>query len=273
MRFFFILHLNAMSILDPIVSSTREAVAAAKRCQPLAACRAAAEAAPRDRRGFAAALRAPGVRIIAEIKRASPSKGDIAPGLDPAACARAYAAGGAAALSVLTERHFFKGSAEDLRAARDAAALPVLRKDFIVDPYQVYETAAMGADAVLLIVRILPDPLLGDLHALARDLGLDVLTEVYDAADARRANAVGADLVGINNRNLATFETDVAHAARLAAQIRPEAAVVALSGIATVEDIRRSRASGMTRFLVGETLVRASDPAALLREWIHCHVS
>ncbi len=260
-----------MSILDQIISSTREAVAVAKRRLPVEACRAAAEAAPRDRRGFAAALRGSGVRIIAEIKRASPSKGDIAPGLDPAACARAYAAGGAAALSVLTERDYFKGSVEDLRAARAAVALPVLRKDFIVDPYQLYETVSMGADAVLLIVRILPDPLLGELHGLARTLGLDVLTEVYDAADARRANAVGADLVGINNRNLASFETDVYHAARLAAQIRPEAVVVALSGIASADDIRRSHAAGISRFLVGETLVRAADPAALLRSWIQIH--
>jgi indole-3-glycerol phosphate synthase len=260
-----------MSILDHIIASRREAITAAQRRVPLAACRAAAEQAPRDRRDFAAAIRAPGIRIIAEIKRASPSRGDIAPGLDPAAVARAYAAGGAAALSVLTEPSFFKGAPADLQAARRAVTLPVLRKDFILDPYQLYETAALGADAVLLIVRILPDPLLADLHALARELGLAVLTEVYDADDARRANAIGADLIGINNRDLASFGADVAHASRLAAHIRPGACVVALSGIASADDIRRSQTSGITRFLIGESLVRAPDPAALLRSWTSLH--
>ena len=256
-----------MSILDQIIATRREAIAAAQRRLSPAACRAAAAAAPRDRRDFAAALRAPGVRIIAEIKRASPSQGDIAPGLDPAAVARAYAAGGAAALSVLTEPAFFKGSPADLRTARASVSIPVLRKDFIIDSYQLYESAALGADAVLLIVRILPDPLLADLHAMARDLGLAVLTEVFDAEDARRANAVGATLVGINNRNLASFDTDVSRAASLAALIRPEAVVIALSGIATADDIRRNLAAGITRFLVGETLVRAPDPETQLREW------
>ncbi|MEI8353600.1 MAG: indole-3-glycerol phosphate synthase TrpC [Lentisphaerota bacterium] len=260
-----------MNMLGQIVAAKRDEIAAAQCRLPLAACRAAAAAAPRDRRDFAAAIRAPGIRIIAEIKRASPSRGDIDTGLDPAAVARAYAAGGAAALSVLTEPAFFKGSAADLQAARRAVTLPVLRKDFIIDPYQLYETAALGADAVLLIVRILPDPLLGELHALACELGLDVLTEVYDDDDARRANAVGADLVGINNRNLASFDTDVDHAARLAAHIRPGACVVALSGIASADDIRRNQSAGITRFLVGETLVRAPDPAALLRSWTSTH--
>ena len=256
-----------MNILDQIVAAKRDEIAAAKCRLPLAACRTAAAVAPRDRRDFAAALRAPGVRIIAEIKRASPSQGDIAPGLDPAAVARAYAAGGAAALSVLTEPAFFKGSSDDLRTARASVSIPVLRKDFIIDSYQLYESAALGADAVLLIVRILPDPLLADLHAMARDLGLAVLTEVFDAEDARRANAVGATLVGINNRNLASFDTDVSRAASLAALIRPEAVVIALSGIATADDIRRNLAAGITRFLVGETLVRAPDPETQLREW------
>ncbi len=256
-----------MSILDQIVSVKRDEIEAAKRRLPPAACRAAAEAAPHARRGFAEALRAPGVRIVAEIKRASPSKGVIAPELDPAATARAYAAGGAAALSVLTETAFFKGSAEDLRAARGAVPLPVLRKDFILDPYQLCESVLMGADAVLLIVRILPDPLLADLHALAQVLGLDVLTEVHDEADVRRANAIGAELVGINNRDLASFATDAAHAARLARTVRRGATVVALSGIAADDDVRRTLDAGITCLLVGEALLRAPDPVAVLQRW------
>ena len=204
---------------------------------------------------------------MAEIKRASPSLGDIRADLDPAATARAYADGGAAALSVLTEPAYFKGSAADLQLARAAAAIPVLRKDFIIDPYQVYETAAMGADALLLIVRILDDARLRALHALALSLGLDVLTEVFDEQDAARATALGATLVGINNRDLARFKTDVTHAARLAAHLRPGTAVVALSGIHSAEDIRQTLAGGVRRFLVGEALVRQPDPAATLRSW------
>lgn len=255
-----------MSFLDSILDSKREDVARAKAAVPQAQLERQT-AARRDYRGFAAALGRPGVRVVAEIKRASPSLGDICPGLDPAATARAYEAGGAAALSVLTEPAFFKGSPRDLQAARDATALPVLRKDFIIDPYQVYESAAFGADALLLIVRILDDERLHSLHGLARSLGLDVLTEIFDEADAARANALGADLVGINNRDLAHFQTDLSRAARLASQLRPGALAVALSGIRNAGDIRASLASGLSRFLVGEALVRQPDPAATLREW------
>ena len=219
-------------------------------------------------RGFAAALSRPGVRVIAEIKRASPSLGDIRTDLDPVAVARAYADGGAAALSVLTEPAFFKGSNEDLRQAREAVAIPVLRKDFIIDPYQVYETAAMGADAILLIVRILDDDTLHALDALARSLGLDVLTEVFDEQDIARANALGASLVGINNRDLAHFKTDTSQASRLVSCLHEGASVVALSGIRSTDDIRQMLTKNIRRFLIGEALVRQPDPTATLRDWV-----
>ena len=256
-----------MTILETIVAARRQAVADARQRVPQSSLERAA-AGRRDYRGFAAALARPGLRVIAEIKRASPSRGPIAPALDPAALAHAYAAGGAAALSVLTEPDFFQGSPDDLHRARAAADLPVLRKDFIIDPYQVYETAALGADALLLIVRVLDDAQLHELHALARQLGLDVLTEVHDARDIARANALGAPLVGINNRDLAQFKTDTGQATRLVGQLHPGCLPVALSGLRTADDIRQTMAGGITRVLVGETLVRAPDPAATLRGWI-----
>ncbi len=261
-----------MTVLDKILAAKRAEIARAKRGMPQAEVERLA-ASRRESRGFAAALDRPGVRIVAEIKRASPSLGDIRADLDPAATARAYAAGGATALSVLTEPAFFKGSSGDLLAARSACDLPVLRKDFIVDPYQVYETAALGADALLLIVRILDDALLRDLHELARSLGLDVLTEIFDERDAARAIALGAKLVGINNRDLAHFKTDLTRAARLAALLPPATTVLALSGVHSDADIRVSFESGIRRFLIGEALVRQPDPAATLRAWTSIPVS
>ena len=255
-----------MTFLDKILAAKRTEIARAKKrvqqpqLERLAASR-------RGHRDFAAALECPGVRIIAEIKRASPSLGDIQPKLDPSALAQKCAAGGAAALSVLTEPAFFKGSAADLQRARSSVSLPVLRKDFIFDPYQIYETAAMGADAVLLIVRILDDEKLLALHTLARSLGLDVLTEVFDEHDAARATALGATLVGINNRDLAHFKTDITHAPRIASHLPPQTTVVALSGIHTIGDIRLNLTNGIRRFLIGEALVRQSDPESALREW------
>src|SRR5574344_2028066 len=249
-----------MSFLDKILAAKRAELAQAKAALPLGEMRRRAEAA-QPRRGFLAALRQPGIRIVAEIKRASPSKGDIRPSLDPAALAREYEANGATALSVLTEPAFFKGSAADFCAARKAVRLPALRKDFIIDPYQVYETAAMGADAMLLIVRILDDERLNALYGLARSLGLDVLVEVYDATDAVRAKALGARLVGINARDLSSFQVDLNHTIRLAATFPPETTVIALSGIASPADIRVTERAGVCAFLVGESLVR---DAALL---------
>ena len=259
---------NAMNFLDSILTAKRTEIAHAKALVPQARLERQASAR-RDYRGFAVALDKPGVRIIAEIKRASPSLGDIRPDLDAAATARAYADGGAAALSVLTEPAHFKGSAADVKQARDAVSVPVLRKDFIIDPYQVYETSAMGADAMLLIVRILDDKLLHSLYTLAGELGLDVLTEVFDELDAARANALGATLVGINNRDLAHFKTDISQAARLSKYLHHKTSVVALSGIHSADDIRQTMTDGIRRFLIGEALVRQPNPSDTLREWIN----
>ncbi len=252
--------------LQRIVAHKRQEIEAAKARIPLAQLRACA-AVRRDRRDFAAALDMPGVRVIAEIKRASPSKGDLYPDLDPVALAHAYEAGGAAALSVLTERAFFKGSPEDLQAARRAVSLPVLRKDFILDDYQLAESAAMGADAILLIVRLLDDAQLHHLYEQAHAYGLAALVEVHDEAEAQRANRLGARLVAINNRDLARFDTDATTASRVARQLATGTLIVAASAISSVDDIRRNLAGGISRFLVGEALVRSDDPAALLRGW------
>jgi indole-3-glycerol phosphate synthase len=256
-----------MTILDQIVADKRREVEAAKAEMSLAEMRCAIGSSVWVKRHFTNSVCKPGIRIIAEIKRASPSKGDIDITLDAAVTACVYEVGGAAALSVLTESKYFKGTADDLYRARAATTLPVLRKDFIIDPWQLYESRLMGADAVLLIVRILPDPLLAELYNLARELDLDVLTEVYDADDVVRANGVGAELVGVNNRDLASFATNTAHTGNLVATIRPDATVVALSGIASDVDVTEILAAGVSRFLVGESLVRAADAAALLHHW------
>lgn len=255
-----------MSFLEKILAAKQAEIDEAKAVIPLAKLEQLA-AKRNDFRGFAASLNQPGVRIIAEIKRASPSRGDISPTLDPAALATSYEQGGAAAISVLTEPAFFKGSAKDLQEARQAVALPVLRKEFILEPYQVVETAAMGADAMLLIVRILDDEKLHELHELARTLGLDVLTEIFDETDAARLDGMDDLLIGINNRDLKHFHTDTARAARIAAALPADAAVVAASGIRNETDIRQSLSRGIRRFLIGETLVRQNNPAATLRQW------
>jgi len=254
--------------LQQIVALKRQELADAMERMPLATLQTAAKAR-QDYRGFAAALTEQHrIHIIAEIKRASPSKGDLSLGLDPAALVRAYTAGGASAISVLTERAFFKGSQEDLAVVRAATKLPILRKDFILDPYHVYESAAMGADAILLIVRILSDAELQALDALARDLGLDVLVEIHTEAEAARANRLGARLVGINNRDLVHFDTDLERARRVASSLNPSTIVVAASGIDGVTEIHNTVSAGVTRFLVGEALVRAADPATLLRNMV-----
>ncbi len=206
-----------------------------------------------------------GVNIIAEIKRASPSKGDIRTDLDAAATAARYEAGGAAAISVLTDATFFKGSLDDLTAARSACSLPVLRKEFIISRYQVYEAAAAGADAILLIVRILTPDKLRQLYDLCFELGMGALVEIHTPTDARVAAGCGARLVGINNRNLSTFETDLGVARELVARLNPDQVPVAASGITSAADIRATRAVGIFNFLVGESIVRAADPAAFIR--------
>ena len=261
-----------MTFLERILAEKAREVARAKTICSEQQMRRLAAARSTPFRGFEAALRKDGVCIVAEIKRASPSKGDLQLDLDPAALAKAYAEGGAAALSVLTEPAFFKGSIDDLRAARAAVSIPVLQKDFIIDPYQIDEACAAGADAVLLIVRTLDDAVLRDLHAYARDVGLDVLTEVFDAADADRARAIGATLIGINNRDLATFGTDLSNAVTVSRRLPDTALAVALSGVMSVDDVARLARSGLSKFLIGEALVRSDDPVALLRAMRKCEV-
>ncbi|HKY68002.1 MAG TPA: indole-3-glycerol phosphate synthase TrpC, partial [Acidimicrobiales bacterium] len=207
-------------------------------------------------RGFAGALRtAEGVGVIAEVKRRSPSKGALAADLDPADLARAYERGGATCLSVLTDVDFFGGSPDDLRAARAATRLPVLRKDFTVAPVDVIDTRLMGADAVLLIAAALDDDELGELHTLAVDVGLDALVEVHDEEELGRAVAVGASLIGVNQRDLVTFEVDTARAARVGGAIPATAVRVAESGIRSPDDASALAAAGFDAVLVGELLV------------------
>ena len=208
---------------------------------------------------------AAGVNIIAEIKRASPSKGDIAPDLDAFRTALRYEKGGSAAVSVLTDPTFFKGSLDDLTAARSACALPVLRKEFIISSYQVYEAATAGADAILLIARILSAEKLDGLYALCRDLGMEALVEIHTPEDARTVAVCGARLVGINNRNLSTFETDIANAMDLVARLAPGQVPVAASGISRPADIQRNLNAGIFNFLVGESIVRSDDPVQFIR--------
>lgn len=221
-----------------------------------------------DREGarpFNEALVRPGLSLIAEFKRRSPSAGDLRPGVGVADTVRAYERGGAAALSILTEERQFGGSLHDLRAAREASDLPILRKDFVVDPYQLYESAANGADAVLLIVAALDDETLVRLLRTAESLGLEVLVESHDADEVTRALAAGAEIIGVNNRDLRTFTVDHDLAARLRPSIPDDRLVVAESGIRNAADVARLRAAGVDAMLVGETLMRAPDPTAALR--------
>lgn len=209
------------------------------------------------------------IAIIAEIKRSSPSKGMICADLDPAVQAAAYQKGGAAALSVLTDHHFFKGTETDLKIARAHCDLPVLRKDFIVDAYQIYETAAMGADAALLIVRILSQQQLIEYMALCRKLGLAVLVETHNAQEIEQAVLAGATIIGVNNRNLESFETNITRSAELAEKVDSNTILVAESGIRTADDVRQLAKTGIRVFLVGESLVRAEDPVKLVKELVH----
>jgi indole-3-glycerol phosphate synthase len=253
----------AGDLLDAIVAATRKRVEDARaRVDAPALVRAAVAAAPP--RGFRAALAGDGVHVIAECKRRSPSRGVLRTAYDPAAIARAYASAGAAAISVLTEPTFFDGALDHLRAVRGAVDLPVLRKDFIVDAYQLLEGRAAGADAVLLIVAALGDDALTDLSGAARDLGLDVLVEVHDERELDRALAAGATLVGVNNRNLRTLAVDVEASFRLAARMPAGVLAVAESGLRTGEDVRRLREVGYRAFLIGERFMSAADPGSAL---------
>jgi len=256
-----------VTILDTILATKRDEIAAAKIARPFAEIDREARAAG-PTRSFAKALaRPPGqpVRVLAEIKRASPSAGPIRPGADPAEIAWAYAAGGAAAISVLTDRVYFDGELGFLARCRDRVSLPLLRKDFVIDAYQIAEARAAGADAVLLIVAALAKAQLSELAAAAEDYGLDALVEVHDIREAEAALAVGATLVGVNHRDLRTFQIDMSLTGAIAPMVPPTTVLVAESGIRTAADIQLLGAVGAHAVLVGEQLMRATDPGEALR--------
>ncbi len=257
-----------MTVLDEILATKRDEITMLHRPQVRDLLRTRALDAPAGR-DFAGALRpaSGALGVVAEIKRRSPSKGDLAPELDPALTAKAYAAGGAACLSVLTDRPWFGGTVDDLQAARAACELPVLRKDFTIDEVQVYEARAIGADALLLIVAALPDDaLLRDLHELAVGIGLAVLVETHDDAELERALGIGAHIVGVNARNLGTFAEDLTIGERLASRVPPDVVAIAESAIRSIDDATRMAAAGFDAVLVGEMLVRATDPTATVRD-------
>jgi len=250
-------------VLDQILHSTRQRIAALRPQRPQ--LRAAAEALPAGR-SLAAALAEPGMQVIAEIKRRSPSAGAIDLSLDPGDRAQRYVAGGAAAISVLTEPEFFGGSVADLRAVRAAVDVPILRKDFLLDVVQLHEAKVNGADAVLLIVAALEEGLLAELLAAAAECGLDALVEAHNQAELTVATNCGAQLIGINNRDLRTFVTDLATAEALAPSVADTSVKVAESGVSSPAGARRMAAAGYDAILVGEALVRSSDPKALVAE-------
>ena len=254
-------------MLDDIVAGVRADLAVREASLPLATLSDLAERAPAPLDPLPA-LRRPGVSVIAEVKRRSPSKGALADIPDPAALASAYEAGGAAAISVLTETRRFGGSLEDLRAVRGAVRLPVLRKDFVVTTYQLVEARANGADLVLLIVAALDQPTLASLHAQALGLGLTPLVEVHDEAEAERAVAAGAQLIGVNARNLHTLEVDDTTFERVAPAVPAQCVRVAESGISGPADVERVVQAGAHAVLVGEALVRDGDPTAAVRQLV-----
>ena len=256
-------------ILERIVAVKVEEVAAARALRSEASQRSDAESR-RDTRGFEAALRtkiaAGRPAVIAEVKKASPSKGVLREHFVPSEIAASYEHGGAACLSVLTDERFFQGSTKYLQAAREACALPVLRKDFMVDAYQVYEARALGADCILLIAACLDDARLTDLEAQARALGMDVLVEVHDGAELERALRLKTPLVGINNRNLRSFEVALDTTLGLRLRVPADRLLVTESGIVARDDVRRLRGAGVGAFLVGEAFMRAADPGVALAE-------
>jgi indole-3-glycerol phosphate synthase len=255
------------SILDRIVEARRESIAHRKRVLPDVALKMAVERnePPRD---FAAALARDGFNVIAELKKASPSKGVLREEYAPADLAAALAGAGAAALSVLTEEEFFLGSLADLKAAKKAAGIPILRKDFIVDPWQVWEARAAGADAFLLIVAILSDEALRELMELGRSLKMEPLVEVHSREELGRAIAAGARIIGINNRDLRDFKVRIETSLELIEAVPDECIAVSESGLRTHEDLARLRSAGFDAFLVGERLMKETDPAAPLRALI-----
>ena len=260
-------------ILDKILAVKADEVAAARKQRDLYSLRNEVESdgdARRSLRGFEQALRAKiaagQAGVIAEVKKASPSKGVLRADFQPAAIAQSYTEHGAACLSVLTDVNFFQGCADYLRQARAACALPILRKDFMVDLYQVYEARAMGADAILLIVAALDHGLMAELEAIAHELGMGVLVEVHDAVELEAALRLKSALLGINNRNLRTFETSLATTIDLLPRISPDKLVITESGILAIDDVKRMRDVGVNGFLVGEAFMRAADPGVALQQ-------
>ncbi|KIQ97596.1 indole-3-glycerol phosphate synthase TrpC [Lysobacter sp. A03] len=255
-------------ILDTILARKHEEIAQRSQIRTLDSVRARAHSQP-PTRGFVDALKqrhlAGEAAVIAEIKKASPSKGLIRKDFDPAAIARSYEAGGAACLSVLTDVDFFQGSNRYLGEARSACSLPALRKDFIVDPYQVYEARMIGADCILLIVAALEDGPMIEMANLAHELGMDVLMEVHDIDELERALQTDCELVGINNRNLRTFEVSLETSIELKAAVPPDRITITESGIATRDDVAKMRGAGIDTFLIGESFMREADPGAALR--------
>jgi indole-3-glycerol phosphate synthase len=258
-----------MDVLSEIIARKRERLLVAKDAVSLAQMQSLADDARRNAAPHALsnALRVDGINIIAEFKRRSPSKGIIRPDADLLQIVKSYEAGGAAGISVLTEEDYFSGSLDDLRTVKASIHLPVLRKDFVFDEYQVYESAAAGADAILLIVAALGDELLLDLRRLAEDeLGLDALVEVHTSEELKKAVACGAALIGINNRNLRTFEVSLETSLSLVREAPSDTLLVSESGLRTREDLGRLHAAGFRGFLIGETLMRADDAQQALRK-------
>ena len=256
-------------ILKQILKVKAEEVAAGSARRPLRQMRAEVQGAP-EARDFLGALRASRdaghAAVIAEIKKASPSQGVMREAFDPAAIARSYERAGASCLSILTDREFFHGDPAYLQQGRAACGLPVLRKDFMVDPWQVYESRLMGADCILLIVRALGDAQMAELAGTATDLGMDALLEVHDGEELERALALKPPFVGINNRDLKSFRTDTNITLELQARVPADCLVVTESGIKCREDVQRMRSHGVHGFLVGETFMRAEDPGEKLAE-------
>jgi indole-3-glycerol phosphate synthase len=265
--------LYSMDVLSEILARKQVRVREAQDTVPLEQLHSLARDVRSTARphAFADALQRDGINIIAEFKRRSPSKGTIRADANLSTIARAYEAGGAVAMSVLTEEDYFAGSLDDLREVKSTVSLPVLRKDFVFDEYQVYESAAAGADAILLIVAVLEDESLSNLRQLVEDqLGMDALIEVHTSNEMKRAAACGAKLIGVNNRDLRTFEVSLDTSVSLARQAPAEALLISESGLNSAVDLQALRAAGYRGFLIGETLMRADDPAAALRNF-GCH--
>ena len=253
------------TILDQIVATKKQEIARAKAALPLDSLRKELAAAPPVRDFFAPLAAGGSIKLIAEVKKASPSKGVIRADFDPVAIAKIYEAAGATCLSVLTDEIYFQGSLDYLRQIRQAVQIPILRKDFILDTYQLFEARAAGADAVLLIAECLDDCNLRKLHNEALEIGLTPLVELYEPANLPRVLDAGAQLVGVNNRDLRTFEVDLGHTIRMREMVPAECVLVGESGIHTVQDVLRLQEAGVDAMLVGESLMRESDIAVAVR--------